>query len=186
MSHHYHLRPNVKGRIQRRVDAHVGEQNRDKTVAMAGETGQGVHLSFDPQQPLSPEPGRVIEPQRVNTSQEAMVIEVSDSDSSDSELSSLDTIAQDTYYSEYWPSSPPHAPKAPRIRQGTWHEEVAPSSLSLIDSMAPFAERGRALRSQLGADQVRQRIMEEQHRHEGPTHATGEQAERGRREQILM
>jgi hypothetical protein len=52
MSHSYHLRPNARGRMQRRLDAHVaafGEQNKDKIVAVPSNTGQGVHLYFDPE-----------------------------------------------------------------------------------------------------------------------------------------
>lgn len=185
MSHNYHLRPNVKGRMQRRLEAHVaafGEQNRDKIVAKPSETGQGVHLFFDPERSLSPEPGRVIEPQRVDASY---------SSSSDSELSSLDTIIEDTYCSQYWPGSPPHAPKAPRhTRQGNWHEEGAPSSLSMVDSMAALAERKQARHVRFNVEQARQSFMEEQRCRQEPSHPGSEQrveqAERGRREQIVM
>src|SRR6266850_2768404 len=194
MSHNYHLRPNVKGRMQRRLDVHVaafGEQNRDKIVAMPSETGQGVHLFFDPERSLSPEPGRVIEPQCVNASEEVVAVEASYSSSSDSELSSLDTIIEDTYCSEYWPGSPPHAPKAPRhIRQGNWNEETAPSSLSAVDSMAALAERRQARHVRFDVEQARQSFMEEQRRREElsqPGHEQQvEQAERDRREQIVM
>jgi hypothetical protein len=179
--------------MQRQLEAHVavGEQNRDKIVAVPSETGQGVHLFFDPERSLSPEPGRIIEPQRVNSSEDVMAVEGSDGSSSDSELSSLDTIIEDRYSSDFWPSSPLHAPKAPRYtRQGNWHEESAPSSLSAIDSMAGLAERRQAQHSQFDVDQVHQRSVEEQQRREGRRHTERkqqvEQARGDRREQILM
>jgi hypothetical protein len=179
--------------MQRRLEADVaafGEQNRDKIVAVPSETGQGVQ-HFHPERSLSPEPGRIIGPQRVNSPEEVMAIEGSDGSSSDSELSSLDTIIEDTYSSDLWPSSPPPAPKGPRFtRQGNWHEENAPSSLSAIDSMARLAERRQAQHSQFDVDQVRQRSVEEQQRREGRRHTESkqqvEQARRDRREQILM
>jgi hypothetical protein len=194
MSHSYHLRPNVKGRMQRRLDAHVaafGAQNRDKIVAKLSETGQGVHLFFDPERSLSPEPGRVIEPQFVNTSEEVVAAEASYSSSSDSELSSLDTIIDETYCSEYWPGSPPQAPKAPRCtRQGNWQEESAPSSHSAVDSMAALAERRQARHVRFDVEQARQSFVEEQRRKDEPNHPVHEQqveqAERDRREQIVM
>src|SRR5260221_5605751 len=139
MSHHYHLRPNVKGRVQRRIDDHVaafGEQNRDKIVAVPSETGQGVHLFFDPERSLSPEPGRDVEPQQpIDSKQEAIVTDDSESDGSGS---SLDTVDQVTYYSDFWPCSRPSpcAPKAPRyITHRNWPARSIPSSLSAVDSL---------------------------------------------------
>jgi len=189
MSHHYHLRPNVKGRMQRRIDSHVaafGEQNRDKIVAAPSETGQGVHLLFDPERSLSPEPGRDIEPQQpINFKQEAIVIDDSESDGS-----SLDTVGRVTYYSDFWPSSPPSpcAPKAPRyITHGNWPEGSIPSSLSAVDSLVLLAERRQAMRSQRDGVQTCQRVMEEQSRL-ARRHAMckqAEQEEKYRREQVL-
>ena len=190
MSHHYHLRPNVKGRVQRRIEDHVaafGEQNRDKIVAVPSETVQGVHLFFDPERSLSPEPGRVIEPQPTNSKQEAIVIDDSESDSSGS---TLDTVDHVTYCSDFWPSSPPPpcAPKAARlVNHGNWHEGSVPSSLSAVDSMAQLAERRQAMRSQRDVVQAYQRVMEEQSRLTR-RHAERERAEREERdrtEQIL-
>ena len=62
MSHDYHLRPNVKARMQRRLNAYVaafGEQNRDKIFAEPSKTGQGVHLRFDRERSLSPDPNQI-------------------------------------------------------------------------------------------------------------------------------
>ena len=190
MSHHYHLRPNVKGRIQRRIDTHVaafGEQNRDKIVAVASETGQGVHLSFDPERSLSPEPGRVVEPQPIDSKQEAIVIDDSESDTS---CSSLDTVDQVSYDGDFWPSSAPlpRAPKAPRhMNLGNWREGSVPSSLSAVDSMAQLAERRQTMRSQRDGIQAYQRVMEEQSRltRRHAERGQAEQEERYRREQIL-
>jgi len=191
MSHHYYLRPNVKGRMQRRIDAHVaafGEQNREKIVAVPSETGKGVHLFFDPERSLSPEPGRDIEPQQpINSNQGAIVIDDSESDGSGS---SLDTVDQVTYYSDFWPGSPPSpcAPKASRyITHGNWPEGSIPSSLSAVDSLVLLAERRQAMRSQRDGVQAYQRVMEEQS-HLTQRHAMreqDEQDERCRKEQVL-
>jgi len=181
MSHHYHLRPNVKGRMQRRIDDHVaafGEQNRDKIVAVPSETGQGGHPFFDPERSLDPEP------QPINSKQEAIVIDDSESDSSGS---TLDTVDHVTYCSDFWPSSPPPpcAPKAARLmNHGNWHEGSVPSSLSAVDSMAQLAERRQAMRSRRDAVQAYQRVMEEQSRRHAER-AQAEQEERDRTEQIL-
>ncbi len=77
MSHSYHLRPNVKGRMQRRLDAHVaafGEQNRDKIIALPSNTGQGVHLYFDPERSLSPDPDQATNRQRTDSTEGVIVI----------------------------------------------------------------------------------------------------------------
>jgi hypothetical protein len=177
--------------MQRRIDAHVaafGEQNRDKIIAVPSETGQGVHLFFDPERSLSPEPGRDIEPrQPIEFKQEAIVMDDSESDGSDSSLETVDRV---TYRSGLWPSSPPSpcAPKAPRyITHGNWVEGTMPSSLSAVDSLELLAERRQAMRSQRDGVQAYQRVMEEQGRLTGRNamREQAEQEERNRREQIL-
>ena len=187
MSHHYHLRPNVKGRMQKRVDSHIaafGEQNRDKIVAVPSETGQGVNPFFDPERSLSPEP----EPQPINSKQESIV---TDGSESDSDGLTLETVDQVTYYSEYWPASPPLpcAPKAPRyMNHGNWREGSVPSSLSAVDSMAQLAERRQAMRSHRDGAQAYQRVMEEQARlaRRHAERQQAEQEERYRRDQQIL
>ena len=187
MSHHYHLRPNVKGRMQKRVDSHVatsGEQNRGKFVPAPCESGQGVHPFFDPQRSLSPEP----EPQPITSRKESIVADGSESDSSGL---TLETVDQVTYCSEYWSTSlpPPCAPKAPRyMNHGNWREGSVPSSLSAVDSMAQLAERRQTMRSQRDDVQAYQRVMEEQARL-ARRHAERRQAEQEesyRREQQIL
>src|SRR6266576_2315030 len=159
MSHSYHLRPNARGRMHRRLDAHVaafGDQNRDKIVAVTSNTGQGVHLYFDPERSLSPDPDQAANRQCTDSTEGVVVIDDPDSGDSSSDLGSdLDTVAPDTPSprSQVWPSSHLHAPKAPRhIKQGDWPEGSIDSSTSVHDSLALIAERKKALKAHLGGD----------------------------------
>src|SRR5260370_33254111 len=98
MSHDYHLRPNVKARMQRRLNAYVaafGEQNRDKIFAEPSKTGQGVHLRFDPERSLSPDPNHAAYSPGANSTKGIIVVDAPDSRSSSSHLgSALDTVAR--------------------------------------------------------------------------------------------
>lgn len=175
MSHAYHLRPNAKGRVQRRLNAHVaafGAQNRDKITATPSKTGQGVHLHFDPERSLSPEPDHYHHHQTATkadrerttdtestTEEEGVIVIDDDSDSGDSSsglASDQETVAPDTPSphggcSRLWPpSSKLRAPtKAAQPKKTHWPREgsVAPSgtSSSVHDSMAQIAERRQAL-----------------------------------------
>jgi hypothetical protein len=167
MSHAYHLRPNAKGRVQRRLNAHVaafGAQNRDKITATPSKTGQGVHLHFDPERSLSPEPEHHHHHQAAteadhehttdteSTEEEGVIVIDDDSDSGDSSsglASDQDTVAPDTPSprgcTRLWPpSSKLRAPtkKAHWTREGS----IAPSGdgSSVHDSMAQNAERRQA------------------------------------------
>jgi hypothetical protein len=89
MSHSYHLCPNAKGRLQRRLNSHVaafGEQNRDKIVAVPSNTGQGVHLYFDPERSLSPDPEQAANRQSTDSTEGVVVVDDPDSESSLSDL----------------------------------------------------------------------------------------------------
>lgn len=161
MSHSYHLRPNVKGRtgIQRRLETHVaafGEHNRDKIVAVPSNTGEGVHLYFDPERSLSPDPDQAANRQGTDSTEGVIVIDVSDTDDSSSDLGSdLDTIAPDTPSprGQAWSPSHLNAPKAPRhINQENWREGSVDSSDSVHDSLALIAERQKALKAHLEGD----------------------------------
>ena len=144
-------------------------------MAIPSETGQGVHLFFDPERSLSPEPRRAVEPEHIHTTEEAIIIEDSDSGSS---TSSCDWD-NDTYISEPWFSSPLHTPKAPRqTRHGNRHEGGVESSISATDSMAQLAERRQALRALADGVQARQRGVRGRH-------TESKQDETERRQQIL-
>ncbi|KAF8480493.1 hypothetical protein DFH94DRAFT_743474 [Russula ochroleuca] len=186
MSHAYHLRPNAKGRLQRRLNAHVaafGEQNWDKITAMPSKTGQGVHLHFDPERSLSPDPDHHqsanADRERTTESTEEGVIIIDDcSDSEDSSsglASDQDTVAPDTPSprgGQLWPpSSKLRAPtKAAPPRHAHWPREgsVAPSitTSSAHDSMAQIAERRQALLNAhlYGADVHGRRHAEDERR----------------------
>ena len=167
MSHSYHLRPNVKGRMQRRLDAHVaafGEQNRDKIIALPSNTGQGVHLYFDPERSLSPDPDQASNRQCTDSAEGVIVIDDSDSGGSSSDLGSdLETVAPDTPSprGQFWPSSHLRAPKGPRhTKQEQWVEGSVDSS-SVHDSLALVAERKKALKAHLEGDvEGRRRFLE--------------------------
>jgi hypothetical protein len=158
MSHQYHLRPNVKARMQRRLNAYVeafGEQNRDKIFAEPSKTGQGVHLRFDPERSLSPDPNHAAYHQGANSTKDVIVVEKSNSGGSSSDLGSdLDTIAPDTpsARTQFCPSSHRRAPKAPRhVKQEHWHEGSVYSS-SVHDSLALIVERKQAVKAHLDDD----------------------------------
>jgi hypothetical protein len=186
MSHSYHLRPNAKGRMQRRLDSHVaafGEQNRDKIVAVPSNTGQGVHLYFDPERSLSPDPEQAANRQSTDSTEGVVVVDDQDSESSLSSLSDLEsdmeTVAPDTPpRGQVWPSSHLHAPKAPRhIRQENWPEGSVDSSSSVHDSLALHTEHKKALKAHLGGDvEDRDRILEQDH--QKMTHQAGDEEER--------
>ncbi len=167
VSHTYHLRPNVKARMQRRLDAYVaafGEQNRDKIVAEPSKTGQGVHLRFDPERSLSPDPDHAADHQGAHSTEDVIVIDESNSGGSSSDLGSdLDTVAPDTpsARTQLYPSSHLRAPKALRhVKQEHWNEGSVDSS-SVHDSLALIAERKRALKAHLnGGDEGRRLFFE--------------------------
>src|SRR6267154_4602606 len=171
MSHSYHLRPNARGRMQKRLDAHVaafGEQNRDKIVAVPSNTGQGVHLYFDPERSLSPDPDQVANRQCTDSAEGVIVIDDSDSGDSSSDLGSdLETVSPDTPSprGQVWPSSHLHAPKAARhIKQENCREGSVYSSSSVHDSLALIAERKKALKAHLDGDvEGRGHFLEHEH-----------------------
>jgi hypothetical protein len=154
--------------MQRRLDAHVaafGEQNRDKIVAVPSNTGEGVHLYFDPERSLSPDPDQAANRQCTDSAGGVIVIDDSDSGDSSSDLGSdLDTVAPDTPSprAQVWPPSHLNAPKAPRhIKQENWREGSVDSSGSVHDSLALIAERKKALKAHLDGDvEGRRRFLE--------------------------
>ncbi|KAN0126368.1 hypothetical protein V8E52_000008 [Russula decolorans] len=184
MSHPYHLRPNAGGRMQRRLDAHVaafGERNKDKIVAVPSNTGQGVHLYFDPERSLSPNPDRAANHQCTDSTEGVVVIDDSDSGDSSSDLGSdSETIAPGTPSprGQVWPSSHLHAPKAPRyIKQENRPEGSVYSSSSVHDSLALIAERKKALKAHLDGDvEGRRRFLE--HEQENMLRQAKDQEER--------
>jgi hypothetical protein len=158
--------------MQRRLDAHVaayGEQNRDKIVAVPSNTGQGVHLYFDPERSLSPVPDLAADRQCTDSTEGVIVIDVSDSEDSLSDLGSdLDTVAPDTPSpprGQVWPSSHLNAPKASRlIKRENWREGSVGSSGSVHDSLALIAERKKALKAHLDGDvEGRRRFLKLEH-----------------------
>jgi hypothetical protein len=147
--------------MQRRLNSHVaafGEQNRDKIVAVPSNTGQGVHLYFDPERSLSPDPEQAANRQSTDSTEGVVVVDDLDSESSLSSLSDLEsdleTVAPNTPpRGQVWPSSHLHAPKAPRhTKQENWREGSADSSSSVHDSMALHTEHKKALKAHLGGD----------------------------------
>jgi hypothetical protein len=170
MSHSYHLRPNVKARMQRRLDTYVaafGERNRDKIVAEPSKTGHGVHLRFDPERSLSPDPDHEADHQVAHSTEDVIVMDESDSGGSSSDLGSdLDTVAPDTpsVRTQFYPSSHLRAPKAPRhVKQEHWNEGSVDSS-SVHDSLALIAERKRALKAHLNGNGEGRRLFFEYER----------------------
>ncbi|KAN0109029.1 hypothetical protein V8E52_009663 [Russula decolorans] len=161
MSHPYNLRPNVRARMQRRLDAHVavfGEQNKDEIVAVPSNTERS----------LSPDPDQAANHQSTDSTEGMVVIDGSDSGYSSSDLGSdSETVAPDTPTprGQAWPSSHPHAPKAPRhIKQENRPEGSIDSSSSVHDSLALIAERKKALKAHLEGDvEGRRRFLELEH-----------------------
>lgn len=157
--------------MQRRLDAHVaafGEQNRDKIVAVPSSTGQGVHLYFDPERSLSPDPDHAANRQSTDSTEGVIIIDESDSGDSSSDLGSdLDTVAPDTPSprGQVWPSSHLNAPKAPRhMKQENLREGSVDSSGSVHDSLALIAERKKALKAHLDGDvEGRSRFLKHEH-----------------------
>ena len=176
MSHAYDLRPNANDRVQRRLKAHVaafGPRNRDKIVAVPSNTGQGVHLYFDPRRSLSPEPDQTADDQQADSTEGVIVIDGASDDSGDSSsgpASDLDTITPDTPSPRgpFFPSSQLRAPKASRLANPEhWQERSTASSTSVHDSMAPIAERRQqALNAAQLEDDVpsRRRFLEQRRR----------------------
>lgn len=148
--------------MQRRLDAHVaafGEQNRDRIVAVPSSTGQGVHLYFDPERSLSPNPEQVANRNSTDSTEGALVADDPDSGDSSSDLGSdLETVAG--------PDTPPprgqvrpssshlYAPKAPRHleREKSPGRSVYDSSSSVHDSLMLIAERKKAMKTHLDGD----------------------------------
>ncbi len=163
MSHDYHLRPNVKARMQRRLNAYVaafGEQNRDKIFAEPSKTGQGVHLRFDPERSLSPDPNHAAYCQGANSTKDMIVVDESDSGSSLSGLGSdLDTVAPDTpsARTQFCPSSHRRAPMAPRHVKREYEGSIKSSSVH--DSLALIVERKQAPKAHLDGDVEDRRLI---------------------------
>ncbi|KAH9059573.1 hypothetical protein EDB87DRAFT_766772 [Lactarius vividus] len=179
MSHGYSLRPNAKGRMEKRLNAYVaafGEENKNNIVAAPSETGEGIRLVFDRERSLEPVPGGPIE-QGHDTSEDVIIIDDSDSDSgadcdsdsgSESDMSSSSPQTPPRVHFE--PTSALRTPRPQRHgeqRQEDWREGSVASSVSVADSMASIVERGRVLRSQLQDVQAGRRRVEEQRRAEG-------------------
>jgi hypothetical protein len=170
--------------MQRRLDTHVaafGEQNRDKIVAVPSNTGQGVHLYFDPERSLSPDPDQAANRQCTDSTEGVDVIDDSDSGDSSSDLGSdLETVAPGTPSprGQVWPSSHLHAPKAPRyIKQENRREGSVDSSTSVHDSLALIAERKKALKAHLDGDVEGRRSFLE-HERQKMLHQAGNEEER--------
>lgn len=179
MSHGYSLRPNAKGRMEKRMNAYVaafGEENKNNIVAGPSETGEGIRLIFDRENSLEPVPGGPIEQGYTTTSEDVIIIDDdSDSDSSadcdsDSASESDTSSPQTPRRVRFEPTSTLRTPKPQRHgeqRQEDWREGSVASSVSVADSMASIVERGRVLRSQLQDVQAGRRRVEEQRRAEG-------------------
>ena len=185
MSHGYSLRPNAKGRMEKRLNAYVaafGEENKNNIVAAPSETGEGIRLVFDREHSLEPVPGGPREQSYISsTSEDVIITDDADDDSSDSN-SSTDSESDDSG-SESDTSSPQTPPRVhfepatalrtPRPqrhgeqRQEDWREGSVASNASVADSMASIVERGRVLRSQLQDVQAGRQRVEEQRRAEG-------------------
>ncbi|KAI9462786.1 hypothetical protein BJY52DRAFT_1255141 [Lactarius psammicola] len=181
MSHGYSLRPNVKGRMEKRLNAYVaafGEENKNNIVAAPSETGEGIRLVFDRERSLEPVPGGPIEQGHTNTSEDVIIIDDSDSDSgadcdsdSGSESDTSESSSPQTpHRAHFEPTSALRTPRPQRHgeqRQEDWREGSVASSVSVADSMASIVERGRVLRSQLQDVQAGRQRVEEQRRAEG-------------------
>jgi len=171
--------------MQRRLDAHVaafGEQNKDKIVAVPSNTGQGVHLYFDPERSLSPDPDQAANRQSTDSTEGVIVNDDPDSGDSLSDLGSdTETVAPDTpppARGQLQPSSHLHAPKAPRhIKQENWREGSVDSSNSVHDSLAQVTERKKALKAHLDGDvEGRRRFLE--HERQKMLHQAASEEER--------
>ncbi|KAN0121410.1 hypothetical protein V8E52_003306 [Russula decolorans] len=162
MSHPYHLRPNVRARMQRRLDAHVavfGEQNKDKIVAVPSNTERS----------LSPDPDQAANHQSTDSTEDVVITDGSDSGDSLSDLGSdSETVAPHTPSprGQVWPSSSHlDAPKAPQhIEQENRPDGSVGSSSSVRDSPALIAEHKKALKAHLEGDvEGRRRFLELEH-----------------------
>ncbi|KAI9444152.1 hypothetical protein H4582DRAFT_1066065 [Lactarius indigo] len=180
MSHGYSLRPNAKGRMEKRLNAYVaafGEENKNNIVAAPSETGEGIRLVFDRERSLEPVPGGPIEQGYTDTSEDVIIIDDSDSDTgadcdSDSGFESDASSAspQTPPRVHFEPTSALRTPRPQRHgeqRQEDWREGSVASTVSVADSMASIVERGRVLRSQLQDVQAGRKRVEEQRRAEG-------------------
>ncbi|KAF8268322.1 hypothetical protein EI94DRAFT_1186306 [Lactarius quietus] len=183
MSHGYSLRPNAKGRMEKRLNAYVaafGEDNKNNIVAAPSETGQGIRLVFDRERSLEPVPGGPIEQGYTNTTSEDVDITDNDSESESGTDGGDSDSGSDTNSDTSSPQTPPRVhfepvsalrtPRAQRHgeqRQENWREGSIASSVSVADSMASIVERGRVLRSQLHDVQAGRQRVEVQRRAEG-------------------
>ncbi|KAI0305208.1 Peroxin 13, N-terminal region-domain-containing protein [Multifurca ochricompacta] len=183
MSHGYSLRPNAKGRMEKRLNAYVaafGEENKNNIIAAPSETGQGVHLTFDSERSLAPVPGGQIEQGGTNTTEDVIIID-SDSDSDSDSMSDSNSDSDSESHSDtpsvhtpprgnFEPTSALRTPR-PNRRQTqqpeNWREGSVASSVSLADSMASIVERSRVLHSRLKDVQDGRRRAEEHRREEG-------------------
>jgi hypothetical protein len=143
-------------------------QDRRRPQQVSSNTGQGVHLYFDPERSLSPDPDQAAKHQCTDSTEGVVVIDGSDSGDSSSDLGSdSETVAPDTPSprGQVWPSSHPDSPKAPRyIKQENRPEGSVDSSSSVHDSLAPIAERKKALKAHLDGDvEGRRRFLEHEH-----------------------
>ena len=128
--------------------------------AVPSNTGQGVHLYFDPERSLSPDPDQEADRQCTDSTEGVIVIDDSDSRDLLSDLGSdLGTVAPgpDTPppRGQVWPSSHLHAPKAPcHLKQENWPAGSVDSSTSVHDSLALTGAPTLAvpLRSERGSD----------------------------------
>ncbi|KAH9174825.1 hypothetical protein EDB89DRAFT_476271 [Lactarius sanguifluus] len=201
MSHGYSLRPNAKGRMEKRLNAYVaafGEENKNNIVAAPSETGEGIRLVFDRERSLEPVPGGPIEQGHTSTFEDVVIIDDSDSDSaadcdSDSGSESDTSSPQTPPRVHFEPTSALRTPRPQRHgeqRQEDWREGSVASSVSVADSMASLVERGRVLRSQLQDVQAGRLRVEEQRRAEGQRirveqiHRLFEEQERSLRERL--
>ena len=161
--HRYNLRSSAKDPVQSRLDACVaayGEQNRDKILAVPSNTGQGVHLYFDPERSLSPAPLREIEGQRRNPTEAILTEDPAGRDS---------PMGPDTpdRTGQFGPISPLRTPRALRHRnQGNWRDDTTPSTLDVHDTMASIMRHRIARHSHPVNTQARRRLAGERQRGE--------------------
>jgi hypothetical protein len=178
MSHGYSLRPNAKGRMEKRLNAYVaafGEENKNNIVAEPSETGEGIRLVFDREHSLEPVPGGPIEQGYTMSSEDVTITDDSDSDSgtdgdSDSGSDSDTSSPQTPPRVHFEPTTALRTPRPERHvekKPEDWREGSVASSTSVADSMASIVERSRVLRSQLQDVQAGRRRVEEQRRAEG-------------------
>ena len=152
--------------MQRQLNTDVaafGEQNKDKIVAVPSKTGQGVHVHFEPERSMSPDPNRAATRQSTDSTEDMADIDDSDSGYSLSDQGSdTETIAPDTppQRRQDLPSSHFNAPKAPRYI--TREDSPDYSSSSDHDSQALIADRSKVLKAHLGVE-ARPRFLEHEH-----------------------